>query len=185
MLTRARLGDEAWNKAAPPRVLVTGMGPIGFAAVLSAVARGWPVTMLGRDKNDSFRAKLVERLGGCYLPIEEVGSGVGDVERDGFDLLLECTGSDSVLLHASSVVRSCGVIVWLGTIALQRRECTMWKSWFARDCFAITSMWGASTRPRRLSRCPSPSTAARERPPQGAVGADHRSRPAGRIAVAL
>src|SRR5262245_1378519 len=67
ILTRARLGDDAWNAAAPPRVLVTGMGPIGFAAVLAALARHWPVTMLGRDPADTFRATLVERLGGRYL----------------------------------------------------------------------------------------------------------------------
>src|SRR5262245_49436390 len=69
VLTQARLGVSAWNATAPPRVLVTGMGPIGFAAVLAAVARGWPVTMLGRDEPGSFRASLVERLGGNYRAI--------------------------------------------------------------------------------------------------------------------
>jgi threonine dehydrogenase-like Zn-dependent dehydrogenase len=115
VLTRARLGEDAWNGAALPRVLVTGMGPIGFAAVLAAVARGWPVTMLGRDATGTFRATLVERLGGRYLPMEAAESSVGDLERDGFDLLLECTGSDEVLLEAAALVRSCGVIVWLGS----------------------------------------------------------------------
>src|SRR5206468_10637715 len=49
ILTRARLGDDAGTPA-PPRVLVTGMGPIGFAGVLAALARGWPVPMPGRDR---------------------------------------------------------------------------------------------------------------------------------------
>src|SRR5439155_8709944 len=31
VLTRARLGEDAWSASTPPRVLVTGMGPIGFA----------------------------------------------------------------------------------------------------------------------------------------------------------
>jgi glucose 1-dehydrogenase len=115
LLTRARLGENAWPAASPPRVLVTGMGPIGFAAVLAAVARGWPATMLGRDPPDTFRAQLVGRLGGEYIPVNHVDSTVNDVERDGFDLLLECTGSDDVLLHAAALIRSCGVIVWLGS----------------------------------------------------------------------
>src|SRR5262245_44794084 len=34
LLSRARLGNGAWTTAAPPQVLVTGMGPIGFAAVI-------------------------------------------------------------------------------------------------------------------------------------------------------
>jgi threonine dehydrogenase-like Zn-dependent dehydrogenase len=115
LLTRARLGPEAWNATAPPRVLVTGMGPIAFAAVLAAVARAWPVTMLGRDAPNSFRAVLVERLGGRYAHIDQAASSIGDIEQDGFDLFLECTGSDAVLLNAASMVRSCGVIVWLGS----------------------------------------------------------------------
>jgi threonine dehydrogenase-like Zn-dependent dehydrogenase len=42
LLSRARLGKGAWSEtAAVPRVLVTGMGPIGFTAVLAALARGW------------------------------------------------------------------------------------------------------------------------------------------------
>jgi glucose 1-dehydrogenase len=114
-LTRARLGDDAWSANAPPRVLVTGMGPIGFAGVLAAIARGWPVTMAGRDEPDTFRTRLIEQLGGQYLRLIGENPLVGDVEPSGFDLLLECTGSDDVLLHAASAVRSCGVIVWLGS----------------------------------------------------------------------
>jgi glucose 1-dehydrogenase len=115
LLTRARLGDDAWTTSLPPRVLVTGMGPIGFTAVLAAIARGWPVTMQGRDEPGTFRARLVEQLGGRYQPM---GARVGepsDIEREGFDLLLECTGSDAVLLQAVASVRSCGAIVWLGS----------------------------------------------------------------------
>jgi threonine dehydrogenase-like Zn-dependent dehydrogenase len=115
VLIRARLGDDAWTKSSPPRVLVTGMGPIGFAAVLAAVARDWPVTMLGRDESGTFRADLVGRLGGQYQQLDGIEIQPAEVERNGFDLLLECTGSDSVLLHAAPLVRSCGVIVWLGS----------------------------------------------------------------------
>jgi threonine dehydrogenase-like Zn-dependent dehydrogenase len=142
LLTRARLGAEAWPSSphapretqhssphAPreafisrsemptmPRVLVTGMGPIGFTAVLAAAARGWPVTMLGRDEPGTFRATLVERLGGRYQPMRATDFHPADIEAAGYDLCLECTGSDEVMLQAASLVRSCGVIVWLGSL---------------------------------------------------------------------
>lgn len=115
LLTRARLGAGTWADADPPRVLVTGMGPIGFMAVLAAVVRGWAVTMLGRDADQTFRAQLVRRLGASYQKLVDTDLGGAEVERDGYDLLLECTGSDSVLLAASRLIRSCGVIVWLGS----------------------------------------------------------------------
>lgn len=115
ILQRARLGDAAWTAADPPQVLVTGMGPIGFAGVLAALARGWPVTMLGRDEPDSFRAQLVKRLGGRYQQLAKADRKDFDIERNGHDLLLECTGNDEVLLQTAALVRSCGVIVWLGS----------------------------------------------------------------------
>jgi threonine dehydrogenase-like Zn-dependent dehydrogenase len=115
VLTRARLGESAWTTAAPPRVLVTGMGPIGFTAVLAVVARGWPVTMLGRDEPGTFRASLVERFGGKYQSMQRTAFEPANVERDGYDLCLECTGNDDVMLQAASMIRSCGVIVWLGS----------------------------------------------------------------------
>lgn len=119
-LQRARLAEEdeqlkVWSTAAPPRVLVTGMGPIGFAAVLACRCRGWPVVMCGRDGGDSFRAALAEAFGAGYRPIEFLQSEPPDVERDGFDLLLECTGSDQVMLTAARWLGSCGVLVWLGS----------------------------------------------------------------------
>jgi threonine dehydrogenase-like Zn-dependent dehydrogenase len=116
VLTRARLGADAWGTSNAPRVLVTGMGPIGFTAVLAAVARGWPVTMLGRDEPGTFRATLVERLGGRYQPMQATDFHPADIEKAGYDLCLECTGSDDVMLEVASLIRSCGVIVWLGSL---------------------------------------------------------------------
>ena len=115
-LSRARLGEQAWSGSQTPRVLVTGMGPIGFTAVLAAIARGWPVTMLGRDEPGTFRAALAERLGARYQPMQSTDFQPSDIEQDGYDLCLECTGSDDVMLQAASLVRSCGVIVWLGSL---------------------------------------------------------------------
>lgn len=110
---RGRLGAEAWTT--PPRVLVTGMGPIGFASLLAARCRQWPVTLYGRDAEDSFRAQLARQLGAQFLADTRFDPNLPDVERDGFDLILECTGSDEVLMRVAPTLASCGVMVWLGS----------------------------------------------------------------------
>jgi threonine dehydrogenase-like Zn-dependent dehydrogenase len=113
-LQQARLGHDAWTEP-PPRVLVTGLGPIAFAAVIAAVSRGWPTAVYGRDAESSLRAQLVAELGATYLPAAAVVLGSLDVERDGFDLVLECTGSEDVVLLAAQPMASCAVMVWLGS----------------------------------------------------------------------
>lgn len=118
-LQRARLGEACWTES-KPRVLVTGMGPIGFAAVVACVARGWPVTMFGRDPDDSFRARLVQDFGAQYVAQERIELEPPDVEASGVDLVLECTGSDEVMLAVCPLLRSCGIMVWLGSTRLPR-----------------------------------------------------------------
>lgn len=117
VMQRARLGDDIW-KGTPPRVLVTGMGPIGFAAVLACVARGWPVEMYGRDAADTFRSQLAVACGAKYIPAERMNFEPEDVEETGYDLCLECTGSDELMLAAAGTLRSCGIMVWLGSTRL-------------------------------------------------------------------
>jgi threonine dehydrogenase-like Zn-dependent dehydrogenase len=119
LVQRGRLGDTTWTDPAP-RVLVTGMGPIGFAGLLAAVVRGWPVTLYGRDPEDSFRAEMVRALGGRYLPEPRFGEHTRDVEQNGFDLILECTGNDDVLLRVSESLAARGVLVWLGSSRIPR-----------------------------------------------------------------
>ena len=114
VLQQARLGPDTWV-AQPPRVLVTGPGPIGFAGVLASVARGWPTSLYGRDPADSSRAQLARDLGADYLPAGEANFHPANLQADGFDLVLECTGSEEVLINASRIVRASGVIVWLGS----------------------------------------------------------------------
>jgi glucose 1-dehydrogenase len=114
LLQSARLGETAWPAAAP-RVLVTGLGPIAFAAVLATGARGWPTTVLGRDRPDTFRAELAARLGATYRDLRTLPAEPADAETDGFDLILECTGSDDVLVQTSPFLASCGLMVWLGS----------------------------------------------------------------------
>jgi len=114
LLQQARLGDDVWSRD-PPRVLVTGMGPIGFTAAIACLVRGWDVTMFGRDQPDSFRASLAKSFNARYGSAEDGIFELSDVEQDGFDLVLECTGSEDVLINAASVLRSCAVMVWLGS----------------------------------------------------------------------
>lgn len=113
-LQRGRLGPEFWT-ATPPRVLVTGLGPIGFGAALATLARGWPTTLYGRDPNDSFRASLAVELGARYLKASPDVLAPANVERDGYDLVLECTGSEHVLIESGRALASRGALVWLGS----------------------------------------------------------------------
>ena len=117
LIQSARFGLPAWQQHSP-RVLVTGMGPIGFAGVLGCVARGWPVTMYGRDAEDTFRVELTRELGAKYISQEEMQWDSLDLENEGFDLVLECTGSDHVMMNAGRTLRSCGIMVWLGSSRL-------------------------------------------------------------------
>lgn len=114
VVQRARLGDQAWTDP-PPRVLVTGLGPIGFAAVIACRCRNWPVAMFGRDPDSSYRAQLAVSFGATYLPASALSLDPPDVERYGFDLILECTGSDEVMLRSARSLASRGVLVWLGS----------------------------------------------------------------------
>ena len=111
---RARIGANYWTDP-PPTVLVTGMGPIGFAGVIACRARGWPVVMYGRDPADSFRAELAVRLGATYLRSDDWESVLPERDSEGFDLVLECTGSEEVMLRAGRLLRARGVMVWLGS----------------------------------------------------------------------
>lgn len=116
---RGRLGPDAW-RVAPPRVLVTGQGPIAFASLIACRSQGWPTVMLGRDAASTFRSQLAQRLGAAYCPAdrfeaEHVAVNEADIERSGFDLILECTGSDLVLVRTASALATCGVMVWLGS----------------------------------------------------------------------
>ena len=116
-LQRARLGPAAWSDP-PPRVLVTGMGPIGFGALLVCHVLGWPVTVYGRGGSQSARARLAADFGGRYLEATPEALQLSDVERDGFDLVLECTGAEQVMVAATAALASRGIMAWLGS---QRR----------------------------------------------------------------
>lgn len=109
-----------------PRTLVTGQGPIAFAAVIAARARGWDVTMVGRDAPGSSRWELAAMLGAHCLDWREIPEPSGQwnesVEEHGFDLVLECTGSDQAMVRAGALLRARGIQVWLGADRLPERR---------------------------------------------------------------
>ena len=56
--------------------------------------------MLGRDEPRTFARELARAARRpSIVPLSERASPTDDIERDGYDLLLECTGSDEVMLH--------------------------------------------------------------------------------------
>ena len=125
-LQQARLGEDIWQ-VNRPRVLVTGMGPIGFAASLACVVRRLECDDVRPRPVDSFRATLAGRFGVQYRSIADGCFDMPDIEQDGFDLGLECTGSDQVLVSASAALRSCGIMVWLGSTPLIARPICRWR----------------------------------------------------------
>lgn len=123
-LQHARLQQALW-RGELPRVLVTGLGPIAFAALLHSVHFRFLTTVYGRDSHTAFRPQLVEKLGGRYL-CDTCWQELQDVERDGWDLLIECTGDAEVLIRTTQALASCGVAVWLGSSRTRRgRNCDL------------------------------------------------------------
>jgi threonine dehydrogenase-like Zn-dependent dehydrogenase len=114
LVQQSRLEQDIWRNP-PPRVLVTGLGPIAFAALLMTRIRDWPSWVYGRDQPQQPRPALARRLGAEYATQSSFDAQPAEVEADGFDLILECTGSDEVALHVAPWLRSCGVMAWLGS----------------------------------------------------------------------
>jgi threonine dehydrogenase-like Zn-dependent dehydrogenase len=83
-------------------------------------ALGWSTSNVGRDLPDTFRSQLAQRFGAKYIAAKELTGEPRDVEQDGFDLILECTGSDTVLVQTAQYLASCGVMVWLGSSRMPR-----------------------------------------------------------------
>jgi threonine dehydrogenase-like Zn-dependent dehydrogenase len=101
-----------------PRVLVTGQGPIAVAGVLSARSRGWDCVVVGRDEPKTPRAELMASLGADYQKWSDWELGHHDynpaAEERGFDLILECTGSEQAMFQIAPWLRALGVMVWVG-----------------------------------------------------------------------
>ena len=104
-----RAGDTA---------LVTGGGPIGALAVLSANAAG--ASKIFVSEPNSVRRKLMEELESCTAAYDPVSQDVAALIREqtegkaGADVAMECSGNDKGLLTCLQSVRRQGTIVQVG-----------------------------------------------------------------------
>jgi glucose 1-dehydrogenase len=100
-----RIGNRAhWT---PRTVLITGAGPIGLLAAMLAVQRGLSLHVLDRA-TDGPKPELVRQLGGVYHVGTAHDTGVTP------DILLECTGADSVIVDVLDVVGPGGIVCLTG-----------------------------------------------------------------------
>ena len=94
----------------PKTALVLGTGPLGLLTVMLLRIRGFDVTAVATRPRDSFKAQLVQKVGGKYAnsndqPISSLGR---------FDLVLEETGVASVAADAQGLLNPNGVLCLLG-----------------------------------------------------------------------
>ena len=91
----------------PPCVLITGAGPVGLLAAMFGVQRGLEVHVLDHAA-DGPKPALVRDLGATY----RVGP-LDDLRRD-FDIVIECTGAESIVRDVVSHTAPNGIICLLG-----------------------------------------------------------------------
>jgi len=100
-----RIGSRA--RWAPHTVLVTGAGPIGLLAALLGAQRGLEVHVLD-IVTDGPKPDLVRRLGATYHTERAHELKLSP------DIVLECTGVDSVIVDVLDVVGPGGVVCLTG-----------------------------------------------------------------------
>lgn len=125
------------------RVLVTGAGPIGNLAMQVARAAG-ATTVVIADVNRDRLARAVEHGASRAIDLNERGL----VPDDGpFDVLLECTGSESLTSDAILTLRPAGTAVLVGMgpglearipiAAMQAREITVVGTFRYANTYAV------------------------------------------------
>ncbi len=97
-------GRTTWR---PSRVLITGAGPIGLLAALLAAQRGYDVDVLDRV-SDGPKPALARALGATYH-----SAGIEALDRLP-DIVLECTGVASLILHVLRIVSPSGIVCLTG-----------------------------------------------------------------------
>jgi L-iditol 2-dehydrogenase len=118
------------------RVLVTGPGPIGLAALAVARHAGAAVAVSG-TAGDDVRLACARRLGAAVAG-EPGDAALAAWLREGVDLAVECSGAPAALALAASHVRAGGRVVQLG---LYGREVTLdLDRWVFREITLIPSL---------------------------------------------
>lgn len=101
-------------------VLVTGAGPVGLVAAQIAYAAGARTVVVVEP--NAYRRGMAERAGAVAIGLELDPVEVADAAtraRGGFDLALECSGSQSALVGALAAVRREATVVAVGLVKEQ------------------------------------------------------------------
>lgn len=98
-----------------PRVLVTGLGPIAFAAAFIAQSRGFDVTIAGRRTPSSPQAQLAKDVGLSYVDTSDTDFSSFATPALAFDIILEATGNEDVFLTALASLAERGILCAIGS----------------------------------------------------------------------
>lgn len=87
------------------RMVVLGAGAVGLLAAWAGLVRGWSVTVVSREAEDSLRGRLVRAAGATFRQ---------SLPEGGADLVIEAAGSASLAAAAMRCLAPLGVMVVLG-----------------------------------------------------------------------
>ena len=113
LVQEARLGP-AGLMPKEMRVLVVGPGPVGFAAAFACLARGYTVSIAGRDKPDSEKVAFAKSLGLDYVNTETVD--FAEIAKNGrqWDLMIEAAGVGWLVFEVTKALAPRGAIALTG-----------------------------------------------------------------------
>jgi glucose 1-dehydrogenase len=109
----------AWK---PKTALVLGAGPVGLLAAAVLAARGLRTVVVGREPESDSRAQVAPKIGAEYLscadfPLTELPKKLGPL-----DLIVECTGSPSVVFTAMQILCPDGILCLLSVTGGDKTE---------------------------------------------------------------
>ena len=95
----------------PKRAIVLGAGPLGLLVTMLLRLKGLEVYCAATRPSVSLKAELVQRVGATYVNTTEMQLRLVPGK---FDLAIEATGSVGVAIEALSLLKSNGVLSFLG-----------------------------------------------------------------------
>jgi threonine dehydrogenase-like Zn-dependent dehydrogenase len=99
------------------RALVTGTGPIALLAVMALRLRDIPTWALARSPADGPAARLIERSGATYVPLQEVDLEQPQARLGAFDAIIEATGAIELSVGMFGALGPNGVLDLVGGAA--------------------------------------------------------------------
>jgi len=99
------------------RALVTGAGPIAVLAIMALRLRDIPTWALARSPADSLAARLIERSGATYVPLQDVDLEQPQSRLGVFDAIIEATGAVEISVVMLGALGPNGVLDLVGGAA--------------------------------------------------------------------